>query len=240
MAVPLRAGVLPQAPFTHAPLSRVVEAARSAGKNRLPPEVRRELDAYLATVAERNPFSDPSLFPSEAYVLAAFANLHVAWAIALSEKSDLKSADVAALRATPFPFNGRNWTLAELEQLLLQRAAYEPRLVLFLNPGWAGGPPLPGSALEGHSFAWQVADHAARCGSLPGFWQLDADPKQVRVNAYTNFFPGLPPEPAARARRLLDLVPPARSVRERILATCGDSLQRCAVETVPLDERRLR
>lgn len=237
---PAGAAVLPQAPFTHAPLSRVLETAGRTGGSPLPPEIRRELDAYLATLAERNPFSEPSLYPSEAYVLAAFANLHVAWAVALAEKGDLKSSDVAGLRSTPFPFNGRTWTLFALEQFLLQRAASEPRLVLFLNPGWAGGPPLPRTALEGHSFAWQIADHASRCGSLPGFWQFDAARRQVRVNAYANLLPGLPPEPAARARRLLDLVPPAPAVRNEVLATCGEALQRCAVEAVPFDERRQR
>ena len=126
------------------------------------------LPGYLASLAARGPASRPELFPSPEYVLAYLVNAHVAWTIALGEDPEFARLDVAAVRELPFPVDGRIDQPEGLDGEIARRAPWEPRLALFLNPGWRGGPPLPETALDGHSLGWQLADHAALCGRTPG------------------------------------------------------------------------
>jgi len=197
------------------------------------------LAGSLAELARFGPISTPELFPTEAHVLAYLADAHAAWTIALGEAPKLRKLGVGALREVPFPLDGRMSTLATLAGEVARRAPWEPRLALLLNPGWRGGPPLPASALEGHSLDWQLASHAEICGRTLDFWNLDRERRVVKVSAFTDFMWGLPAEQPARVRKLLDLVPPPGQLRQAILATCGLSLQRCTVASTGFDVARL-
>ena len=196
------------------------------------------LDAYLGTIARGGPTTNPELFPSPDHVLAYFINAHIAWTLALSHAPGLARRDVVALQHEPITVGGVTTSLDRLVGEVWLRGPLEPRLRLLLNPGWRGGPELPPSAVEGHALDWQLADQARRCGSAPGFWALDAAAKTVSVSSFTTLMWGLPDAPQARARRLLDLVPPAPALRDAILATCGAGLQRCTIVAAPFDHRR--
>lgn len=227
-------------PATHDVLSGVLGALAAAGPASRLDGVRQDIFAdYLAAMAQVGPTSTPELYPSGPYVLAYLVNAHVAWAVALGEARRLRRLDTSSLREIPFPLDRGTSTLAALEAEIARRAPSEPRLALFLNPGWKGGPPLPPSALEGHSLDWQLATQSASSGSTPGFWDLDRAGKVLRVSAFTDAMWGLPPEQPARARRLLELVPPPARLRAAVEETCGRSLERCSVASIPLDDARL-
>ena len=163
----------------------------------------------------------------------------MAWALALGHTDRLSKQGVDRLREEPITVDGRTTCLRGLMEEIAWRAPWEPRLALFLNAGWRGGPPFPTSAVEGRSLDWQLSLQAERCGRSSGFWTLDAPGRRIGVSAYTEVMWGLPPAQPARARRLLDLVPPPGTVKEAIFAACGASLQRCAVTLTPVDAARL-
>jgi hypothetical protein len=50
---------------------------------------------------------------------------------------------------------------------------------------------------------------------------------------------GLPEAPLARARRLLELVPPPAAMRDAVTAACGASLERCTLGVAPIDSGRM-
>lgn len=226
-------------PATHDALSGVLGALAGAGRASALNEVRQDvLAGYLVAIEGFGPTSTPELFPSDAHVLAYLVDAHLAWTITLGEARRLRKLDVDALRRIPFPLDRRTSTLAALEAEIARRAPLEPRLGLLLNPGWKGGPPLPASALEGHSLDWQLAAHAALCGGTPGFWDLDRERRVLKVSAFTDSMWGLPTEQPARARRLLELVPPPDPLRATVRATCGPSLVRCTVASVAPDRGR--
>jgi hypothetical protein len=193
----------------------------------------------LVAMAQCGPVSTPELFPTEAHVLAYLVDAHVAWSIALGEARRFRRLDVAALCSVPFPLDRRTSSLEGLAGEIARRAPWEPRLALFLNPGWKGGPPLPSTALEGHSLDWQLAVHAALCGRTPGFWDVDHERKELKVSAFTDSLWGLPTDQPARARKLLEMVPPPASLLEAAQAVCGPSLQRCTVVSVGIGQARL-
>lgn len=231
---------LPAVPATHESLSAVLGALGVPEPDRARDGARMEVfSGYLEALAHSGPRTTPELFPSRPYVVAYLVDAHVAWTIALGESPQLSTRRTRQLREIPFPLDGRMATLARLEGEIARRAPFEPRLALFLNPGWQGGPPLPESALEGYSLEWQLAAHAARCGHTPGFWGLDRRRKIVKVSAVTGLMWGLPEVQPARTRLLLDLVPPPAQLSDAIVATCGPSLLRCTVATVPFDQARL-
>jgi hypothetical protein len=231
---------LPAVPATHDPLSAVLGALGVPEPDRVRDGARMEVfSGYLEALAYSGPRTTPELFPSQPYVAAYLVNAHVAWTIALGESPGLRTRPTRDLHEIPFPVDGRTSTLATLEGEIARRAPFEPRFALFLNPGWKGGPPLPDSALEGHSLEWQLAAHAALCGRTPGFWGLDRRRKIVKISAFTELMWGLPEAQPARARHLLDLVSPPPQLSDAIVATCGPSLLRCTVTTVPFDRARL-
>jgi hypothetical protein len=229
----------PAAPMTHEPLSLALAAAASGPAALADAKVTTALAGYLATLAEGGPTSDRAFFPEEADALVYFVNAHIAWTLALSSEARLADAGVATLRVTPFPLARGMMTLSQLVGEVWRRAPHEPRLVLFLNPGWKGGPPLPLSALEGHSLSWQLNEHARRCGAAPGFWTLDRARGTLALSAVADLMWALPADAAGRFRAVLDLVPPPGDVREAIRDTCGPSLQRCRLTITPLDQARL-
>jgi hypothetical protein len=205
----------------------------------LAPARLQELRQYLAVLARGGPAANPELFPTDRDALAYLLNAHIGWALLLNVEPTLRGADSATIRRTPFPLARTTRTLESLEVEILQRWSTEPRVALLLNPGWRGGPPLPPAALESFSVPWQIAQHATECGRTSSFWSFDAKGKSLAVSAFTGFMPGLPPEPARRTRRLLDLVPPPEAMRNAVLDTCGDFLQRCSITFQAVDERRL-
>jgi hypothetical protein len=231
---------VPPVPATHDALSAVLGALATAGPASSRDGVRQDIFAgYLAAIADFGPVSTPELFPSQPDRLAYLVDAHIAWTISLGESRRYRRLDVRALREVPLPLDRRTSSLAALEREIARRAPSEPRLALLLNPGWKGGPPLPASALEGRSLDWQLASHAAVCGSHPGFWELDREQKVLRVSACTDLMWGLPPAQPARARRLLELVPPPAGLRDAVLAACGASLERCTVVSTAVDQARL-
>lgn len=228
-------------PLAHGDLSRVLEhwSLDPAG---LSPDAgttaAEYLLHYLSQLASVGPGQRPELFPSEQHVLAYLVDAHIAWALAFASNPRTARLDTAALRDRPFTLGQQTWTLSTLSAEVLRRAPLEPRLALFLNPGIADGPPLPLAPLEGHSLEWQLAEHAGRCGRSPGFWQLDAAAGTVHLSGFAAYLPGLPQPPAARARRLLELVPPPAELGREILARCGRALQRCTVTVGPINLTR--
>lgn len=228
----------PAVPLAHSALSAVL-----AGGSPLPGQDLDErrlsyLREYLAVLAGGGPESTPELFPDPAHVIAYYLNAHVAWAHALASAPALRGRTVDALLAQPIGVDRRVTTLAALAARARAEAAGEPRVELLLNPGWRGGPPLPPAAMEGYSLAWQLSEHARRCGHAPGFWGLERDTREIRISSLVRDMQGLPDDPRQRVRRTLDLVPPPPSLRSSILATCGDQLQRCSVRFVPVDRSR--
>ncbi len=197
----------------------------------------RLLAGYLAELARAGPRTRPDLFPSGDHLVAYLVDAHVAWAIALAENAGMAGLDVSALRDVGFPLDGGTATLRGLEVELAERAPREPRLALFLNPGWQGGPPLPESAIEGESLGWQVARQAQRCGSR--FWALDFAARRLTVSGFSRMMWGLPEAGAARWRALLELVPPPAAMRGAVVSACGAALERCVVDVAPIDRSRL-
>ncbi len=231
---------IPALPATHETLSAVLAGLPSgdpAGAWR--PSTDAALRRYLEITARRGPSSHPELFPSGQDALAYLVDAHVAWALALGHDPRLARSDVARLREVPVTVDGASWSLDALAREVARRAPWEPRLALFLNAGWRGGPPFPRTALEGRALAWQLTLQAERCGSAPGFWTLDDAGRRLALAAYADLIWGLPDDRVARTRRLLDLVPPPGPLRDRIVATCGASLQRCAIAVTPTDTARL-
>ena len=229
----------PALPVTHEPLTAVLAlfpggrlgTAWSAG-------AKCALDAYLAALAGAGPHTRPDLFPSGDHALAYLADAHIAWMIALGEDPGTAGLDVRELRDVKVPLDGGTTTLRGLEAELARRAPYEPRLALFLNPGWRGGPPLPDGALDGDAFRWQLARQAQRCGDS-GFWAFDPDARRLTVSAFAAEMWGLPEAPLARARRLLELVPPPAAMRDAVTAACGASLELCTLGVAPIDSGRM-
>ncbi len=227
-------------PPRHDELARVLAVATSRGgvPHLGTRDAHERLSRVLGSLASGGPFAQPGLFPTDEDVVAWLVNAHVAWVVALHNAPDLASRDVEALRSVPFPLAGGRWTLERLEREVLARAPREPRLALFLNPGYVGGPRLPQTALEGHALSWQLSSQAAISGRSPSFWSFDPERRELRITAFTAFMPGLPTPLPQRARRLLDLVPPQAELRTTIVGGCGEALQRCSVALLPLDTRR--
>ena len=198
----------------------------------------RVLEAYLAALAGAGPRTRPDLFPSGNHALAYLVNAHVGWTIFLGEDGGMAGLDVRKLRDVRVPLDGGTTTLRGLEAEIGRRAPYEPRLALFLNPGWRGGAPLPDAALDGDAWAWQLARQAHRCGDS-GFWALDPAARRLTVSAFAAEMWGLPEAPMNRARRLLELVPPPAPMRAAMTAACGASLERCTLAVAPIDSSRL-
>jgi len=230
----------PLPPVTHHDLTSVLVQIPPRVTSALPARPSSLLDQYLAIAAARGPSTRPELFPSDQDVLAYLINAHIAWALKLDAASEPLDTAVADPRAITFPLDGGLWSLARLTNEILARAPAEPRIVLFLNPGFRGGPPLPPAAVEGYSLAWQIAVQGQICGSTPGFWALESGKPELRLTGFTRFMPGLPTDQRARARILLDLVPPPTELRDRIFARCGPTLQQCAVTLAPVDTNRWR
>ena len=231
---------LPSAPPTDLQLSSALEAIVKVGPPGNWTQRRSDLfRGHLATVAARGPASRPELFPSSEYVLAYLVNAHVAWTIALAGAPELAGLDIAAVRELPITVDGRSTSLRGLTDEIARRAPFEPRLALFLNPGWRGVPPLPQCARAGHAVDWQLAAHAKLAGRTPGFWELDPARKLLKVSSFATLMWGLPEGGPARIRKVFDLVPPPETLRWDILAYCGISLSRCSVSFLPIDEARL-
>jgi hypothetical protein len=190
-------------------------------------------------LSRTGPVSHPELFPAGNDVLAYLADAHIAWTLTLGSCQELAGAGVTALQESPITVDGRTASLRGLAAEIAARAPYEPRLALFLNPGWRGGPPLPTTAVEGRALDWQLSMHADRCGKTPGFWAMDTTTKRLAVSVYTELMWGLPLDRAARFRRLLDLVPPPRPLLDAAVATCGATLNRCTLVLAPMDSGRL-
>jgi hypothetical protein len=215
-------------PLSNDPLSRALSLVRTTQPTASSARSARSgLLAYLAVLAQIGPANRPDLFPTEADVVSYLVNAHMAWTLALNEEAEYSELSPVALRDIPFPLAGRQATLSSLTTEIISRAPAEPRFVLFLNPGFATGPPLPPWPLEGHSLAWQLSIHARVCGADPSFWQLDEQRQVLRLSPFVSYMPGLPASATARAVRLLELVPPPPELANRIVAVCGGSLQRC-------------
>jgi hypothetical protein len=231
---------LPAVPATHDALSTVLATMSAFRPQRGWSGARNQVFAgYLSAIAHSGPRSTPELFPTGGDALAYAINAHAAWVIALGETPSLRDRDVEALRTVPFPLDGGTATLARLEREVARETPFEPRAALFLNPGWRGGPQLPPAALEARSLAFQLETQAGECGRAPGFWALDRSRRTVRVSSFTGFMWGLPTDVHERTRRLLELVSPPPALKSEIVGTCGESLERCAVEPAPFDTARL-
>jgi hypothetical protein len=229
---------VPVPPMTHEPLSAVLASLAADDGTTWSASQRATLDAYLATIAHGGPRTNPELFPSASDALAYLVDAHIAWTLALGHAPPFAALDVAALQRAPITVGGETTTLERLTGEIWLRAQHEPRLRLWLNPGWKGGPPLPPSAVEGEALAWQLSRQAERCGAAPGFWALDGNAKRLAVSAYAASMWGLPDALPERTRRLLDLVPPPPALREAIIATCTEGLQRCSIVSTPFDQSR--
>ncbi len=232
---------VPALPATHEPLSAALAfvASGASGGATWSPDRDDAFRAYVATLSLEGPSSHPELFPSSEDVLAYLVDAHLAWTLTLETSRELAGLGVEALRDAPIKVDGRPTSLRALAAEIAARAPWEPRLALFLNPGWRGGPPLPETAVEGRALDWQLSMHASRCGEAPGFWTLDPARKQLGASAYATLMWGLPADEPARTRRLLELVPPPRPVLDAVVRTCGAALQRCTVVQAPMDGARL-
>lgn len=197
------------------------------------PEVWSSLWQCLNTYAKvRLPDRDQPL-AGDGPRIAALVNGHVGWTIALNADPRFAALDGWALRRVSFPFAQGSWTLERLANAVLDLTPAEPRIALWLNPGFADGPPPPQAPLEGFSLDFQLADQARTCGRAPGFWRLDAGRRELWLSGFSAYLRALPPDLGLRARRLLDIVPPPDAVRDAILAACNPSLSACTVKLGP-------
>lgn len=229
----------PAVPFSHHTLSAVLAGGFPLPGEDLDERRRGYLREYLAVLAEGGPISTPELFPDQAHVIAYYLNAHVAWSHALGSAPQLKRASAGRLQRERIRLDRTTTTLAEIAEAARGAAAGEPRVELFLNPGWRYGPRLPPSAVEGYSLSWQLTAQAQRCGASPGFWTFDTTAREIRHSALVESMQGLPATPRLRVRKALDLVPPPPELRTTILTTCGEQLQRCTVRSAPLDRTRV-
>ncbi|MGV8041873.1 MAG: hypothetical protein AB2L07_18040 [Thermoanaerobaculaceae bacterium] len=229
----------PAVPLAHSTFSAVLAGGFPLPGQDLDERRLGYLRAYLAVLADGGPESTPEMFPDQAHVITYYLNAHMAWAHALGSAPHLRGRSVDGLLAEPFRLDRKITTLAEVATRARAEASGEPRVELFLNPGWRGAPRLPPSAVEGHSLSWQLATQAQRSGQAPGFWELDGGAREIRASALVTEMRWMPEEPRMRARRALDLVPPPGPLRASILATCGEQLHRCSVRFVPVDRTRV-
>jgi len=219
--------VVATASLDHDPLSSLLGPGRDPANPMLSPSDRVTLSRYLATLATVGPVSTPELLPTATDRLAYLVNAHVAWTLALHDTGGLAPGAGWNVRRVRVPLDRDTTTLEALERRLVDEAERVPRMILCLNPGVAGGPPLPAAALAGHSFDWQLLDHALRCGRTPGFWELSSEPAALRVSAFTEYIPGLAAERPARMQQLLELVPPPPDLLASIHQRCGATLSQC-------------
>lgn len=229
----------PAVPLAHSAFSAVLAGGTPLPGEDLDERRSGDLRRYLAVLADGGPESTPELFPDRAHVIAYYLNAHMAWAHALGSAPALRGRPIDAVLAEPIRVDRKVTTLRELADRARSESAGEPRVELFLNPGWRGGPRLPPCAVEGHSLAWQLATHAQRCGQAPGFWGFDGGAREIRVSALVARMPWMPEDSRLRTRRALDLIPPPAPLRTSILATCGEQLQRCTVRFVAVDRTRV-
>jgi hypothetical protein len=203
----------------------------------IPDDVAREaLGRFLAAIERIGPRTRPELFLTLKDRIAYLVNAHMAWALALHDGGGLVPEGLTDIRTVRLRLDGATWSLAAIESQIIELASTEPRLVLFLNPGFANGPPLARTALEGYALDFQISEQAGRCGRAPGFWSLDPAAHRLGVSAVAEYFPGLPEDRRERARRLLALVPPPQELRQRIDASCGLALESCTVFPIPFAE----
>lgn len=228
----------PAVPMDHAAFSAVLAGKASLPGEDLDPRRLRLLRVYLATLAEGGPETTPEQFPDQAHVIAYYLNAHMAWAHVLAATPTLRGTSVDALEAVPVRVDRRTTSLREIAAKVLGASPGEARVMLFLNPGWRGGPRFPPSAMEGRALGWQLAEQGRRTGGTTSFWNLDEPARRIEASGLVEMLPALPAAPRLRARRALDLVPPADPLRAKILAVCGEQLGHCTVRWTPLDRTR--
>jgi hypothetical protein len=97
------------------------EAVRSGGRVE-PVALKRvadRLDAQVKRLAVTGPKTTPQLLPAEGDRLAYWYNARAAWTLALALRNDCPSKlPVAALEVCPFPLDGRQMTLRDIDTLL--------------------------------------------------------------------------------------------------------------------------
>lgn len=226
---------LPPGPFAHTELSWALAAG---GDRASRPEASRRFRSYLAVIATVGPRSRPDLFPTADDAIAYLVNAHLAWATELEAAPQLAGVGAAARRRIRIPLDGESTSLAVLEREIGRRARRDPRLGLWLATGPAPHPPRPPVPLEAYAFGYLLDLQARRCGGEPGTWGFDAAGRRLAVAGYAARLQGLPSDPARRARRLLDVLPPPPALRQQILDVCGNMLQRCRINPARGPARR--
>ena len=156
---------------------------------------RRELNAYLAAVAELSPVNAPERFPTErdtlAYWMYAY-NAYVVWSVL--DKWPLKSVtDVKApleivrglgfFYRRRFPFGGEYLSLYHVENEIIRKQYRDPRIHFVLNCGSESCPTLRPELPTGEELQRFLERSAADFLSDPKHVEFDHDARRIQLSA---------------------------------------------------------
>ncbi|MDJ0911715.1 MAG: DUF547 domain-containing protein [Woeseiaceae bacterium] len=155
----------------------------------------RELNAYLAAVAELSPVNAPERFPTErdtlAYWMYAY-NAYVVWSVL--DKWPLKSVtDVKApleivrglgfFYRRRFPFGGEYLSLYHVENEIIRKQYRDPRIHFVLNCGSESCPTLRPELPTGEDLQRFLDRSTADFLSDPKHVEFDHDARRLRLSA---------------------------------------------------------
>ena len=156
---------------------------------------RRQLDAYLAAVAQFSPVNAPERFPSERDALAYWMYAYNAWVVwSVLDKWPLDSVtDVRApleivrglgfFYRRRFSFGGRYLSLYHVENEIIRKQYRDPRIHFVLNCGSESCPTLRPELPAGEELQEFLQRSANDFVSDPKHVEIDHDTRRIRLSA---------------------------------------------------------
>ncbi len=149
------------------------------------PESRRQLNAYLAAVAEISPVNAPDRFPTErdslAYWLYAY-NGYVVWSVL--DKWPLEIVrGLGFFYRRRFSFGGRFLSLYQVENDIVRKQYRDPRIHFVLNCGSESCPALRPELPTGDELLRFLERSTDEFLSDPKHVEIDHDARRVRLSA---------------------------------------------------------
>lgn len=137
---------------------------------------RRDLERYLAAVADVSPHSRPELFPTREDALAYWINAYNAYVLyAVTERPSMKAVDddkTDFFYFTKYDLGDETMSLYELENEVVREEFADPRIHFALNCASLGCSELPAEAFTPARLEEQLHREAR---------EFCADPKKVKV-----------------------------------------------------------
>jgi hypothetical protein len=166
--------------------SVLAEAADERGRiipDKLP-AVRGRLDAQLAKMAVAGPTATPELFTGDDDRAAYWLNARAGWSIKLADLAGLSErVDPDAMLSRRFPLDGREMSLAAIDETLLAEAGRRGDFrIAACAPGalvdWA---PLPAEPFVGASLDERLRRELSRLALDERRLVIDVERRQVRI-----------------------------------------------------------